>query len=158
MSVHEPVYGPHEFISWRTDVFEAWDVNHEPYRYSDPRALPSGLTLDEWMAYDASTGDPVTIWLQRLNMQPIEIENYKAGKSVDWYDMVFRNGLRQDHTVSLSGRNDQISYYMSLGYLNNEGIVVGDKFSNIRSRLNLEGKVNEFFTVGINTQFSDPDQ
>lgn len=158
MSIDEPVYGPHEFVAWRTDVFKSIDVDHEPYRYDDPRNLPSNITLDDWMAYDASNGDPVTVWLQRLNMQPIEIENYKAGKSVNWYDMVFQHGLRQDHTVSLSARNDQMSYYMSLGYLNNEGIVVGDEYNTVRSRINLEGKVNDFLSVGMNTQFSVRDE
>lgn len=158
MSMQEPVYGPNEFIAWRTDVFNSIDVDHEPYRYNDPRALPSDLSLEDWMAYDGSNGDPVTIWLQRLNMQPIEIENYKAGKSVNWYDMVFQQGFRQDHTVSLSSRNDQMSYYMSLGYLHNEGIVVDDEFSTIRSRINLEGKVNRFLSVGMNTQFAFRDE
>ena len=158
MSVHEPVYGPHEFVAWRTDVFKSIDVDHEPYRYDDPRNLPADVTLDQWMAYDGSNGDPVTVWLQRLNMQPIEIENYKAGRSVNWYDMVFQQGFRQDHTVSLSARNDQMSYYMSLGYLNNEGIVVDDEFSTIRSRINLEGKVNKFLSIGMNTQFAVRDE
>lgn len=40
MSIHEPVYGPHEFVAWRTDVFKSIDVDHEPYRYDDPRNLP----------------------------------------------------------------------------------------------------------------------
>lgn len=158
MSVHEPVYGPHEFVEWRGDVMRSIDVDHEPYRYSNPNNLPSDVTLDQWMAYDGSAGDPETIWLQRLNMQPIEIENYKAGKSIDWYDMVFQNGLRQDHTLSLSGKKDELSYYMSLGYQNSEGIVVGDEFTNVRTRINLEGKVNKFLTVGINTMFSDRDE
>jgi TonB-linked SusC/RagA family outer membrane protein len=158
MSVDEPVYGPHEFVAWRTDVFKSIDVDHELHRYGDPRALPTGLTMDEWLAYDGSKGDPVTVWLQRLNMQPIEIENYKAGKSVNWYDMVFQQGFRQDHTVSLSARNEQVSYYMSLGYLDNQGIVVDDKFSTVRSRINIEGKVNKFLTVGMNTQFAVRDE
>ncbi|MEX2591365.1 MAG: TonB-dependent receptor [Anditalea sp.] len=158
MSVDMPVYGPHEFVSWRSDVFKSIDVDHELHRYDDPSALPPGLSLDQWMAYDGSSGDPETIWLQRLNMQPIEIENYKAGRSVNWYDMVFQNGLRQDHTLSLSGKNEDVSYYMSLGYLNNQGIVVGDEFSTIRARLNIEGKVNDFLTVGMNTQFADRDE
>jgi TonB-linked SusC/RagA family outer membrane protein len=158
MSMDMPVYGPHEFISWRSDVFKSIDVDHEPYRYDDPRTLPSDVSLDQWLAYDGSSGDPETIWLQRLNMQPIEIANYKAGRSVNWYDMVFQNGLRQDHTLSLSGKNEDVSYYMSMGYLKNNGIVVGDDFSTIRARFNIEGIVNRFLTVGMNTQFADRDE
>src|SRR5690606_16115386 len=106
MSVHEPVYGPHEFISWREDVMKSINAGgYEPYRFSDPRNLPSNISLEQWLSYDGSEGDPVTVWLQRLNMQPVEIANYKAGSSVNWYDKMFQNGLRQDHTVSLSGSN-----------------------------------------------------
>ncbi len=158
MAVNEPVYSPQGYVNWREDVMESINANYQPYQFSDPRMLPSDITLDEWLAYDGSSGDPVTVWLNRLSMEAVEIENYKAGKSVDWYDMVFQNGFRQDHTISLSGKKDELSYYMSLGYTNNEGIVVGDKFSTIRGRLNLEGKVTDFLTVGMNTQFSDRDE
>lgn len=159
MSVDEPVYGPHEFVSWREEVMKNINAGgYEPYQFSDPRELPPDISLEDWMAYDGSSGDPVTVWLQRLNMQPVEIENYKAGRSVNWYDMMFQNALRQDHTVSLSGRKEEVSYYMSLGYLDNEGIVVGDDFQTVRARLNIEGKVNNFLSVGMHTQFADRDE
>ncbi|QEC51460.1 TonB-linked SusC/RagA family outer membrane protein [Anseongella ginsenosidimutans] len=159
MSVNEPVYGPHEFIAWREDVMKNINAGgYDPYEFSDPRNLPSDISLDEWMAYDGSSGDPVSVWLRRLNMQPVEIENYKAGKSVNWYDMMFQNAFRQDHTISLSGRKEGVQYYMSLGYLDNEGIVVGDDFQTVRSRINIEGKVNDFLSVGMHTQFADRDE
>lgn len=159
MSVNEPIYGPNEFISWREDVMKSINAGgYQPHRFSDPRNLPSDISQEEWMKYDGSEGDPVSVWLQRLNMQPVEIENYKAGRSVNWYDKMFQNGLRQDHTVSLSGTNQGLKYYWSLGYLDNEGMIVGDRFTTIRSRVNLEGKVNDFLTVGMNTQFADRDE
>lgn len=152
------VYGPDGFVAWREDVFKSINAGgYEPYEFSDPRTLPSDITLEEWMAYDGSSGDPVTVWLQRLNMQPAEIENYIAGKSVDWKDKIFQTGLRQDYTVSLSGSSDNINYYWSVGYLNNEGIVIGDEYETIRSRINLEGKVNKWLSVGVNTQFAVSD-
>lgn len=159
MSVHEPVLGPHEFIAWREDVMKNINAGgYEPYEFSDPRTLPSDISLEEWLDYDGSSGDPVTVWLQRLNMQPVEIENYKAGRSVNWYDMMFQNAFRQDHTVSLSGRTEGVQYYMSLGYLDNEGIVVGDDFQTVRSRINIEGRVTDFLSVGMHTQFADRDE
>jgi len=161
MSVHEPVYGPNEFVAWRTDVFKSIDVDHflQPHRYDDPRNLPADITIDQWAAYDGSSpADPITVWLQRLNMQPVEIENYKAGRTVNWYDMMFQQGFRQDHTVSLSARNEQMSYYMSLGYLKNDGVVVDDEFSTVRTRINVEGKVNNYLSIGMNTQFAVRDE
>jgi len=158
MATFPEVYGPDGFIGWREDVFKSINAGgYDPYEFSDPRTLPSDISLEEWMAYDGSSGDPVTVWLQRLNMQPEEIKNYKAGNSVNWRDKIFQTGFRQDYTVSLSGRSENFSYYWSIGYLNNEGIVIGDEYETFRSRVNLEGKVNKWLTVGLNTQFAASD-
>jgi TonB-linked SusC/RagA family outer membrane protein len=158
VSKNQPVLGPDEFVSWRGEVMKNINANYKPHQFENPANLPDGLSMEQWLAYDGSSGDPTTIWLQRLGMQPVEIENYKAGRSVDWYSKVFQTGIRQDHTVSLSGKKEAVSYYMSLGYLNNEGIITGDKFKTIRGRVNLEGKVSKFLSVGLTTQFSDRDE
>lgn len=159
MATFPDVYGPDEFVSWREDVFKSINAGgYDPYEFSDPRTLPSNISLEQWLAYDGSAGDPVTVWLQRLNMQPAEIENYKAGNSVDWRDKIFQTGFRQDYTVSLSGRNENFNYYWSVGYLNNEGIIIGDEYETIRTRINLEGKVNKWLSVGMNVQFATQDE
>jgi len=158
MEVNQRPNNPQEFITWRQNVMENIFVNHQPYQFSDPRNLPSSVTPAAWLAYTGATGDPVTVWLQRLNFQTEQIKNYISGNTVDWYDEVYRNGFRQDHTVSLSGKKDDLSYYMSMEYLNNQGIIVGDGFSTVRGRLNLEGKATKFLTAGINLQFADRDE
>lgn len=157
-SRNEKVWGANEFLDWRGEVMKNINSSYKPYQFSNPANLPAEVSLNQWLAYDGSSGDATTVWLQRLGLQPIEIENYKAGKSVDWSRQIFQKGLRQDHTVSLSGKKDEFSYYMSLGYLSNEGILQGDMFKTVRGRLNLEGKINKFLTVGTNLQFSDRDE
>jgi TonB-linked SusC/RagA family outer membrane protein len=158
MSVNEPVQDAETFTSWRSDVFKASNINAQPYRYDDPRQLPSNISQQDWLAYDGSSGDPVRVWLRRLNMQPVEIDNYLAGKSVDWYDRMFQNGFRQDHNVSVSGKNEGVSYYLGAGYLKNEGIVTGDEYSTLRTRANIEATVAKFLSVGMNTLFSVRDE
>jgi TonB-linked SusC/RagA family outer membrane protein len=158
MEVNQPVYSAQGYIRWRGDVMKATHANAQPYEYSDPRKLPSNISTDQWLAYDNSSGDPVTVWLQRLNFQPIEITNYKAGKSIDWYDKVFQTGLQQDYNVSISDKKKDLSYYWSLGYEDNDGIIVGDGFKTVRSRLNLQSKITKFLEVGLNTQFSIRDE
>ena len=158
MAKHQKLLSPDELMTWRQNVMENIHPNNEPYYFADPRTLPSDISVDDWMSYTAASGDPVSVWLQRLTFQNEQIKNYLAGNTVDWYDMVFKNGFRQDYTVSLSGKKDAVSYYMSLQYLNNEGIIVGNEFSTIRGRLNLEGKANKFITAGVNLQFADRDE
>ena len=157
LAQNEPLYDGPGFVRWRQDVQRSRNIGTSNlYIFDDPRALPAGVTMTQWRAGRA--GDSIDIWLDRLGLRPVEITNYKAGKTVDWYDLMFQKGFRQDHTVSLSGKKEEVSYYMSMGYTNNEGIIKGDKFTTFRTRLNLEGKVASFLTAGINMQFSDRDE
>ncbi len=157
--VHRP-YDPDGYAAWRTDVFKSINVDHEstPGKFDNPDNLPSGVTLDQWLAYDGAQGDPTTAWLNRIGFQDVEIGNYLAGKSVNWYDKIFQTGLRNDQTLSLSGRKDELSYYWSIGHTDNEGIIVGQEFETYRSRLNIDAKVNDFITVGTNVQFAARDE
>lgn len=159
MEINQPVYQGEDFIKWRTDVENSiHGFAEKPYQFNDPRQLPSDVSLDDWLAYDGSQGDPVDVWLTRLNFKPVEIANYKKGQVINWYKMMFQNAVQQNYTLSLSGATDKLNYYWSGGYLNNKGIVVGDKYSTIQSRLKLEAEVTKFLTVGINTQFADRDE
>lgn len=153
----QEVYGPNQFLSWRTDVLESINANHKPYEYDDPRSLPSDVSVADWLAYDNSQGDPVEVWLGRLSLKPIEKQNYLDGKSVNWKDMVFQSGLRQDYNASISGKANDLNYFWSMGYTNNEGLVVNDNFKTIRTRLNLDAKINKFLSVGLTSQFVQRD-
>lgn len=158
LATDQPIYDAQGYLTFRQAVIESMNENFKPYQYADPRQLPANISIDEWLAYDPSGGDPVEVWLQRLNMKQVEIDNYKAGRSIDWYDRVFQTGPRQDYTASLSNSKEDVSYYWSLGYQDNKGIIVGDKYSVLRSRLNLENKLTDYLTVGLNTQFSNRDE
>lgn len=156
---NEP-YGPQEYADWRTDVFNSinYGVDDKPGYFNRPTELPPGVTLEEWMAYDGASGNPTVAWLNRIGFQDVEIGNYLENKSVDWYDMLFQNGFRSDVNLSLSGQKTGLRYYWSVGHTSNEGIVVGEKFEAIRTRLNLEADVTEWLVVGVNSQFALRDE
>jgi TonB-linked SusC/RagA family outer membrane protein len=158
-----PMLSPDEFIQWRIAGFESNErhqIDIGPGYYDDPNNLPSGVTLDQWKAYDGSSEatDLPTIWLNRLGFSPIEITNYKNGTTHDWQPDLLQTGLTQDYNVSMSGSSDAVSYYFSLGYVDNEGIRYNEEFSAVRSRLNLEGKITDWLSVGTNSQFSVRDE
>lgn len=157
---NEP-YGPQPYADWRTEVFNSinyGNLDDTPGMFNRPTDLPPGVTLEDWLAYDGATGDPETAWLNRIGFQDVEIGNYQENKSVDWYDKVFQNGARSDINLSVSGQKTGLRYYWSLGHTSNEGIVVGEKFETIRTRLNLEADVADWLVVGVNTQFAVRDE
>jgi len=158
LAMNEPLYDGAGFVSWRTDVLNSSVINHQPYQFDDPSKLPANISLDTWKSYDKSQGDPLDIWLTRLKLLGIERENYKKGKTIDWYNLMFQKGLRQDHTLSVSGKSDNVSYYLSGGYTNNKGVIKGDDYKIFRIRANVEAKIAKFASVGMNMQFADRDE
>lgn len=171
IAINKLVNQPHllnatEFLQFRADALWAkasFDSTSKPgiqYIYTDPNKLPSNFTLAQWLALDGSGAlNPTDVWFQRNLFKPIELTNYKAGNSLDWEKLIYNdNALQHDHTLSITQRKDDFNYYFSLGYLTNEGLTVGDKYKTFRTRFNLEAKAAEFFTVGLNFQYSNRDE
>lgn len=147
------------YLTFRRDLLRATNPDRPAFYYDNPGTLPAGVSLEQWRtASNNPQADNTQEWLSRLRFFPIETENYLAGKTVDWYKEVVRTGMRQNYDVSIGGGSQNVTYYWSLGYQNNEGILRGDKFSTIRSRLNVDFKVTDWLNVGVNSQFADRDE
>ncbi len=122
-----------------------------------------GIDQLTWYNYDqaapvTSLPDEETLmrtWLSRLEFKTIEQDNYLAGLETDWDDIVYQTGLQQDYTASIANRNENTSYYWSVGYADREGVIVGNRYTNLRTRLNLESKVSKWMTVGMNASFAE---
>jgi len=66
-----------------------------------------------------------------------------GGENVDWQDEIFRNAITQSHTLSMTGGSDGTNYLASLGYQDQEGIIISSGVQNITGRLNLNTKFIE---------------
>lgn len=160
---HFDLMNGEQFIARRIAGYEANErrqLTKGPGYYDSYNDLPDGVTLDQWKAYDGSSAaaDLDGIWLNRIGFAPIEVSNYKAGRETDFSKYTWQTGVTQDYNVSMGGASDQVSYYFSLGYTNNEGIRYNEKFETIRARLNLEADITEWLAVGTNTQVAFRDE
>jgi len=157
-------YGPEEYLNFRKDALRTYHSSllggdRPDWYYNDSSDLPDGVSIDDWRnASVASQSDNTLERLSRLELTDIEIKNYTAGKTTDWYDKVMQTGLRQNYNVSINGGANNFTYYWSVGYTKNAGVVVGDEFSTIRSRLNLDYKISNWLNIGMNAQFADRDE
>ncbi|MXV13803.1 SusC/RagA family TonB-linked outer membrane protein [Hufsiella ginkgonis] len=162
MGANREVYGPSEYLQYRQDLLNSGTRYATPAKYVLPtpeNLAKYGITYAQWKAYDATpgAGTDEEIWLQRLGLFEREIENYKAGRTFDWYDYSFRNGYNQDYNISTSGRtpSSSINYYLSFGALKNEGVIDGDNYRAYRANFKLDAKVTNWLTSGININFQD---
>ncbi len=59
------------------------------------------------------------------------------GASTNWQDLIYRTALSHDHYLSLSGGDESTSYRVSLGYGDQEGIMLGSKLEKANARVNI---------------------
>ncbi|MCB0685980.1 MAG: TonB-dependent receptor [Saprospiraceae bacterium] len=153
------VRGPEEYIDFRKAYYRGNVTSFPDEYWDDPTNLREGVSLEAWRALNPNPlPDDTREYLSRLNFFPTEIETYLAGETIDWFEKTMRTGLRQEYDLSINGGTDNSSYYWSIGYVNNEGIIRGDEYGVIRSRLNVDFKVTDWLNVGANTQFSVRDE
>ncbi|MCE5346637.1 MAG: SusC/RagA family TonB-linked outer membrane protein [Bacteroidales bacterium] len=152
-------YGPEDYLKMHRDYQTEVNQNLPYGYYFNPKELPEGITVDQWRNWSANpAADNTDEYLARLSMWPIEIQNYKAGKTTNFYDLCIKPALRQDYSLSAGGGTERLNYYWSIGYLNNKGIVTGDEFATVRTRVNLDLTITDWLKLGTNTQFANRDQ
>ena len=73
-----------------------------------------------------------------------------AGKGTDWQSELFRNAWAANHQLSLSGGTKQSRYYTSLGYLDQDGIMISSGIKKYNVLLKLDLNPSDKFKFGIN--------
>ena len=72
----------------------------------------------------------------------------------DWQDAVYRKGMVQNHQLALSGGSQKTTYYTSINYSDFQNYIDVNRQKRGSVRLNLNSKLNDWLTVGVNSQFS----
>jgi len=72
----------------------------------------------------------------------------------DLQEMLTRTAVRNQIDFSLSGANKKLNYFSNIGYLSDEGIIINSWAKVLRSRINIDYKPSERFTLGTRMNFS----
>ncbi len=82
-------------------------------------------------------------------------KNLLGSANTNWQDEIYRNAFGNDNTISASGSAGPIPFRLSLGYLNQEGVLLKNKFDRLSSALNLSPKfLNDHLAVNLNIKAS----
>ncbi len=127
------------------------------YSIQDFTNLPDLMSGDEFFDFKldrfrTESADTVDIFTDS------ELEIWENGQAVDWLDLGLRNGYRTEHNLSIAGGSEKTSYYVSMGYLDVQGLAIKDDFERITSRFNFDVYLNDIVTFGTRTQLSHIDQ
>lgn len=74
--------------------------------------------------------------------------------NIDWQDEMSRTALQQNYNLSASGGTEATQANLSVGYLNNEGVVIESYFKRLTARANITHKVKDFIHVGLNLNYT----
>lgn len=71
----------------------------------------------------------------------------------NWMEETFKTGYNMSHNLGMSGGNDKVTYNISLGYLNQEGLLDGHSYERYTGLMSLEAQVHDRIKIGGTAQF-----
>lgn len=103
------------------------------------------MNAQEYMGFynslSASRGEEPPFTQEEMN---------SIGSGTDWQDRVLRGAPLHEHQLSFSGGSEDTQYYLSLNYLNQDGIVINTNLERASSRINLQHSVTDRLNFGLN--------
>ncbi|MCE7042166.1 TonB-dependent receptor [Dyadobacter sp. CY312] len=78
------------------------------------------------------------------------LEDIRLGKvpETDWYGMTMKNqSFQTQQNISVNGGSDAIKYYLSVGYMDQDGMYDEINFQRYSIRSNVDAKINKNFTI-----------
>jgi len=82
------------------------------------------------------------------------IDEYKAGTdpfiypNTDWFDLMFKSAPLQEHNLRLSGGSEKTAFSVSLGYLNQDGILIESNGKRYSLNTNITSDINKRLKIG----------
>jgi len=96
----------------------------------------------------------ITSDTSNLAFADYEHQTFKSGKSYDWLGPVSQSGMAQNHTLDFSGGTDKGTYYLSLNYTDQKGLIRGADYKRMGARVNIDENVKSWLKVGTYTTFT----
>ena len=81
-----------------------------------------------------------------------ELANYKAGRTIDWQDKMFRQALVTNHQVSLNGGTENTTYMASISRLRQDGVVRNTGMKRTNISLNINQNLGKWLKIGMSMQ------
>jgi TonB-linked SusC/RagA family outer membrane protein len=124
------------------DGFAGWT---EPYRLF--KLMNAEQYLEEKNVAYANSGSSVVL----------HQVNGADGKPIDtnWADLVYQKGFQQSHAITVSGSSAATSYFLSVGYTDEDGMIKKNFYTRKNARMNIDHKVNKYITLGANIAYTN---
>lgn len=72
------------------------------------------------------------------------------GEGTNWQDEIFRTAQMSNYQLNFSGGNDKTKYFVSGGYLSQDGVIINSDLKRYSFRVNVESQMNKRVKIGAN--------
>ncbi len=132
------VMSPQEWIEWRT---KANDV-----RYVNAYGNKGATAMDDYYTRIRIIGGTSTNY---VNDPRWSMPDYGGLALIDWQKELFQTAFSQNYNVSVSSGNKKSSYRASVGYLDQDGIVIETAYKRLNLKLAAQTTIWDKLTIGV---------
>ena len=134
-------------------------LNAKQYVDFFTRAAVGAANQDYLAGYYDTPEDAVADWLDyaesRFTRYSAGNEDWRDAKvDVDWQKEAFQDAPISQYDLSFTGGNDKTKFYASGQYLDQDGIIIRNSYKRYNGRLNVDHKLKDWLSVGMNMSFS----
>ena len=132
------IMSPTEWIEWRKKANNT--------RYVNQYGLKGAKETDTYAERIAFTGG---VSANYVNDPRWDMPNYGGLSLIDWQKEIFQTALAQNYNLSVSSGNKTSNFRASLGYVNQEGIVIKTGFERINLKMSAQTTIKNKLTLGF---------
>ena len=151
-------YETHYRMMYNSQVY-AGKTPTEAYAYADANIFNQNNGGLGYQVYTIPSGEKFIGEDFKLN--PHAKLGYSDGEYYyvpdNWYEDTFRCSFRQEYNLSVSGAKDRLSYYGSIGYLNDGGIVANSDYQRYTARINVDYQAKEWMKISSTLSYAHSD-
>lgn len=122
------------------------DIFEDGLRYN------SNITLNPDDSYEGLLNELINRRITRQEFADLAMK--MANRNTDWFDILFRNAVTHNHALSVQGGSEQMKYYFSAGYNNNQGGAKGSLSERFTSLAKVDVKLNDYINFMAKIDYS----
>ena len=109
---------------------------------------PEIFGAEDWINYKRMSG---------YDMDAMLTANNYDNTDTDWFDVVFAPSWSPQHTLTFQGGNNQGQFFTSVNYVNNDGMVKGDRdvYKRLTAQINADYNIKEWLQIGTNNSIEN---
>ena len=127
------------------------------YAFQSIANFPHIMTGDEYVAYKQNwvdDGDDTDADDMGLNSAEQSVYDDGSWRDWTWKELLTQKGYSTRHSLSATGGTKSTKYNISLNYLNNQGVIINDKYERAQFRVNLTTKLTDWLSYTTNTMLT----